>query len=203
MQSENPSKLLVVEGYDDQHVVGHLVEKHNTNLNFKIKNVDGYPNLLKSISPEIKAPGRERLGFLLDADQNSSAHWARVKKELKQAGVTPPDKLDQNGCIFVGDLTIGVWIMPDNRSVGELENFFLKMIPAQDPVWPLASQYIDAIPSTHRKFQNEKTDKAKLYAWLSSRKKPGKMGAAIGAGDLNLSNQLSMNFLKWLNNLFG
>ena len=92
--------------------------------------------------------------------------------------------------------------MPDNLSTGELENFIIKMVPDLDPIWPLAKQFIDAIPENERKFRNDKVDKAKLHAWLSSRKAPGKMGAAIGAGDLELSNQLTKRFFDWLEKLF-
>ena len=37
---------------------------------------------------------------------------------------------------------------------------------------------------------------------LQQEKKPGRMGAAINAGDLTLENELSQSFLKWLSDLF-
>ena len=202
MYPDNPSRLLVVEGQDDRHVVTQLRKHQAAGLSFEIRDVKGYQNLLQAISPEVKAPGRERLGFLLDADSDLNDHWTKIKSELKRAGVSPPSRLGRNGCIFGSTLTIGVWIMPDNQSSGELENFIIGMLPDQDPVWPLACEYIDAIPQHIRKYKNEKTDKAKLHAWLSTRKKPGRMGAAIGAGDLDLSKELNLKFLEWLTNLF-
>lgn len=202
MDDENPSRLLVVEGYDDKHVVSHLLKKSNSLLNFNIRSVDGYDNLLQAISPMVKASGRERLGFVLDADDDLDGHWISVREKLRQAELIPPDQLDGNGCIFSSGMTVGVWIMPDNLSTGELENFIIEMVPDLDPTWPLAKQFIDAIPENDRKFRNDKVDKAKLHAWLSSRKAPGKMGAAIGAGDLELSNQLTKRFFGWLEKLF-
>lgn len=202
MDEENPSRLLIVEGYDDKHVVMHFLKRSKSSLNFPIKPVGGYSKLLQCISAEIKAPGRKRLGFLLDADDQLDDHWKGVRARLKQAGVMPPDKLSQNGCIFGDELTVGVWIMPNNMSNGELENFVIEMVPEDDPIWPMSEQYIDSIPKDKRKFAIAKTDKTILNVWLSTRKEPGRMGAAIGAGDLDVSNRLSASFLHWLENLF-
>ncbi|MCY4264304.1 MAG: hypothetical protein OXE78_05565, partial [Gammaproteobacteria bacterium] len=138
----------------------------------------------------------------LDSDEQPNAHWEDVKDQLSQAGVRPPAELNPNGCIFHNDPTIGVWIMPNNKSVGELENFVLEMVPEDDSIWPVSVEYINNIPEKERKFRAEKTDKAKLHAWLSTRKEPGRMGAAIGAEDLGVSNQLSTSFLNWLEKLF-
>ena len=93
--------------------------------------------------------------------------------------------------------------MPDNSSSGELEDFVIEMLKDDDPVWPLAQSYIDNIPENDRKFKSTKSDKAKLYAWLATRKKPSRMGAAIGARDLNTQTQLNSSFVAWLSKLFG
>ena len=92
--------------------------------------------------------------------------------------------------------------MPDNKSSGEIENFAAKMVPKNDPVWPLSKEYIANIPKNARKFALGKTTKAELFAWLAARKEPGRMGAAVGAGDLTLDNEPSKKFLEWLSELF-
>ena len=93
--------------------------------------------------------------------------------------------------------------MPDNKSQGELEDFVLGMIPYSDTIWPLSESYVADIPESDRKFRTVKTDKAKLYAWLAARREPGRMGAAVGAGDLEVTSPLCQNFLIWLTRLFG
>ncbi|MCY4000928.1 MAG: hypothetical protein OXF84_09015 [Bacteroidetes bacterium] len=40
--------------------------------------------------------------------------------------------------------------MPDNESPGEIKNFISQLIPNNDPMWPLAEQYIDNIPTDTR-----------------------------------------------------
>ena len=93
--------------------------------------------------------------------------------------------------------------MPDNGSSGELEDFIMRMIPADDPVWPRAKCYIDGIPEAERKFKLQKTQRARIHAWLAARKEPRKMGAAIGAGDLDTGAPIATDLIAWLRRLFG
>ena len=98
---------------------------------------------------------------------------------------------------------IGIWLMPDNKSQGELEDFVLHMMPGGDNIWPLSHKYINDIPIPARAFVPAKTDKATLYAWLATRKDPEHMGAAVGAHELEVNGQLCQEFLTWLAKLFG
>ena len=93
-------------------------------------------------------------------------------------------------------------MLPDNRTPGEIEDFVVTMIPQGDPVWPRAVQYIDGIPTRDRSFNLNKATKAKLHAWLATRRQPGRMGTAIGAGDLLASGPLATTFVGWLKALF-
>ena len=74
---------------------------------------------------------------------------------------------------------VGIWLMPNNKVPGELEEFVASMIPDGDPVWPLAKDYVDRIPTKHRKFSDRKILRAKVHSWLATRTEPRKMGAAI------------------------
>ena len=92
--------------------------------------------------------------------------------------------------------------MPDNESSGESEDFVKHLIPIKDPVWPLAQDYIDKIPSEHRKFKNKKIVQAQIHAWLAAHANPRKMGTAIEAGDLDAQAPLAKSFADWLRQLF-
>ena len=94
-------------------------------------------------------------------------------------------------------------MMPDNVSSGELEDFIMRMIPADDPVWPRAQRYIDGIPEAERKFKPQKAQRAKIHAWLAARREPRKMGTAIVAGDLDTGAAIAKDFTAWLRRLFG
>ena len=92
--------------------------------------------------------------------------------------------------------------MPDNIKGGELEDFIEKMMPENDPVWPMAGSYVDNIPEENRKFKPKKILKAQIHAWLATRSKPRKMGEAIRTNDLNSKTPLATKFVGWLNKLF-
>ena len=98
---------------------------------------------------------------------------------------------------------IGIWVMPNNASNGELEDFLVTMLPDSDPVWPRAVAYIDGIPERDRKFKEGKALRAQLHAWLATRKEPRPSGRAILAGDLRVDGILAGKFVDWLRRLFG
>jgi len=77
------------------------------------------------------------------------------------------------------------------------------MIPTNDPVWPRSEAYIDGIPAADRKFATGKTLRAKVHSWLATRAEPRMMGAAIGAGDLNVRTLDAVGIVDWLRQLFG
>ena len=203
--------LLLVEGLDDKHVIRHLAERWNEDLEFAIKDYEGIENILPNIRDHIDEPGRPAIGIVVDADTNPSNTWRRIWDRIRDAGrtISPiPPTSDSNGTIIpenpiTDSPRIGVWIMPDNSNPGELEDFVEMMIPVGDPVWPLSQQYIAGIPSTARKFADGKTTRAQIHAWLATREDPRQMGLAITARDLETNGPLCQRFVAWLNRLFG
>ena len=196
-------RVLLVEGQDDKYVVQHLCERHQSTRSFSIDDKGNIDQVLKSIANEIKAPGRQAVGILADANSNVARRWNDIQNRLREAGINPPQSLDSGGIIIEGKPRIGIWLMPDNTSTGELEDFVVKMIPDNDPVWPLSQRYIDDIPLRDRKFIKKKKSRAQLYAWLATRKNLHRMGLAIRARDLKVNGTLSQKFVAWLNALFG
>ena len=171
-------------------------------MRFDIVAKGGIDNVLSSIRPEIKAPGRVAVGILVDANNSLNDRWRAVSDRLKCVGIPAPAALPPDGAIIDKALRVGVWAMPDNRSPGALEDFVQKMIPDDDPVWPLAKKFIRGIPEGERKFTSGKTSSAELGAWLATRKTPGPMGTAIRIGDLKTDGRLCVDFLEWLEKLF-
>ena len=159
-----------------------------------------------SIRQEVEAPSRRAVGILVDADDDLGNCWSDVVEGFSRTDVDLPSSPISGGTIIPArdhQPRIGIWLMPDNKSQGELEDFLFRMMPDGDTVWPLSRGYIESIPELDRKFTLEKTDKAELYAWLATRKEPGRMGAAVGAHDLEIDGDLCQKFLTWLTKLFG
>ena len=166
-------------------------------------------SLLDSIVLEARTPGRTVLGIVLDANDNPDARWQALTDRLNRLRQEDhfdlpelPDKPEPSGTIIEGRLRIGIWLMPDNRSTGELEDFVGSMIPSGDPVWPLSEAYIEGIPPADRKFAPGKIQRAKVHAWLATREEPRRMGLAIKARDLVTDAANTAAFVDWLRTLF-
>ena len=201
--------ILVVEGLNDRHVIRHLCERAEPDLTFGIHDYQGIDNVINRVRAYANSPDRPAVGFVLDADDGPNQTWRRVSGRLMSAvpAIPLPTGPNSDGVIIPEDASagiprIGIWIMPDNVSSGELENFVEQMIPSNDPVWPLSQRYIDDIPVDERKFAANKTLRAQIHAWLATREDPRQMGLAIRAHDLAVNNPLSQAFLRWLTRLF-
>ncbi len=215
-------RVLLVEGEDDKHVVLQLCDHHESfsvdwpsktavlsspsASSFSVEEKGGICGLLSAIEPAIKVSGRQAVGILADANDDVDKRWNAITCRLPKVGTRLPASPNPAGTIIDGtDGTprVGIWLMPNNESCGELEDFVVQMIRGADRVWPLSQGYIKKIPQADRKFSEKKEKKAQLYAWLAARKDPGRMGSAIGAGDLEIGGKLSKKFVDWLRQLFG
>lgn len=204
---ESDRYVLLVEGNDDEHVVHHIADRLDATLNFRILRKGGIVPLLAAIERDLRVPEREAVGILVDANDDTGARWQAVTDRIRRAGldIEPPASPDPEGTIIPDGPRrprVGIWLMPDNQSPGELEDFVAAMIPNGDPVWPRARDYIDGIPEADRRFAEGKTERAKVHAWLAARGDPRRMGAAIGAGDLATGVPPCQAFADWLRRLF-
>ena len=206
-EQDPPSRMLLVEGNDDLHVVTHICIRASI-PNFEIETKGSIGELLDSIPYEIEVGERTVLGIMLDADGNPAGRRQAVADRLGKAGIELPSFPQPEGVVIDSDPStglprVGVWMMPDNQSLGELEDFLAAMIPADDPVWPISQEYIDGIPPEHRKFQEGKRLRAQVHAWLAAQEEPRPPGLAIQTQDLDIDGPLCVRFTEWLRALFG
>jgi len=200
---DDNDQVLLVEGQDDKHVVRHLCLRNQPIPEFCISDKGGVDDLLKVIGAELRVPGRRAVGILVDADDDLNARWTAVADKLRQENIEVPFiSPEPAGFIVDSSPRVGVWLMPDNRSPGELENFVLDMIPEDDRIWPRSREYIESIPFEDRKFIETKKPRATLFSWLATREDPRLMGSAIGTGDLRIDGPLTRTFVEWLRRLF-
>ena len=197
--------MLLVEGQDDKHVVRHIRERNPPMPVFDIKDKSSLQELLHSISSEVKFPGRRAVGIMVDANDDPKRRWQSVAYRVRNIGAVLPDSPCPNGTIArripnFPRLRLGIWLMPDNVSSGELEHFIAGMIPRKDPVWPLARQYINQI--ARPVFKPQKKRRAEVHAWLATREEPRRMGLAIKARDLEVETDVCHRFVAWLRLLF-
>ena len=201
--------VLLVEGSDDKHVIIQLSKRKELPYNFCIIETGSKEKLLDAIEVEADVDKRKVMGIVLDANDNLDARWQAVADRLNRLRLEDhfhlpnlPELPKSGGTIINGTIRIGIWLMPDNKSSGELEDFVAEMIPCADPVWSLAEQYIEGIPCEYRKFKRKKSQRAKVHAWLATRERPRPMGLAIRAEDLEVSVASATTFADWLRELF-
>ena len=146
---------------------------------------------------------------MLDGDETPEEHWRQVIERIAAAypDMQLPVAPEPSGTIIpedsdMGSPSIGIWVMPDNQSAGELEDFVVQMIPDGDLVWPRSVAYIVDIPPPARRFEDNKITKSQVHAWLAARRFPGLMGIAVRDGDLTVNGPLCQRFLAWLARLF-
>ena len=192
--------VLFVEGQDDEHVLLQICESAGLAGKFEIRNKDGYSNVVKALTVELKNEHRRAVGFVLDADMRAMDRWAEIRKALVDRAV--PERPDPQGTIVTGNPRLGLWLMPDNGSNGELEDFVAGMVRENDAGWPYAKAYLDRLPQTEREHVEKKRMKATLHVWLANKKRPGRMGAAIGAGHLDVKAAPAVRLVSWLRRLF-
>lgn len=206
-----PSHVLLAEGRDETHVVRHLLLRKAQKPNFCMLDKQGIENLLDDIALEVTLSDRKTVSIVVDADDNPDARWCSVVDRLQAAFLAEkmelPEKPKPRGVIIDSRPAariprIGIWMMPDNRSEGQLEDFIAAMIPDDDPVWPQSVAYIKGIRKEDRKFKPNKKLRAKVNAWLATREAPRPMGLAIKAQDLNVDGDNCRAFLAWLRRLF-
>ena len=184
-------------------MVRHICQLDPSIPPFSISPKGGWEQLRDSITTEIKVPGRQVVGILADANDHLTGRWDSIRAELDRAGVKVGNSLVSLGLIVNHVPKVGVWLMPDNQSAGELEDFVIRMIPYGDNVWPLAQSYINGIQSGDRRFSPGKQQRARLYAWLATREEPRQMGSAIRTHDLEVDGPLCQQFVGWLKRLLG
>ena len=195
-------RLLLVEGRDDEHVVYALRDAHGIPKTFDVARKGGYTELLESIPVELKASDRERLAVILDADEKLQQRWEQLSYRLRQAGCAAvPRRPQPEGTILTVSpgLRFGVWLMPDNRLPGMLEDFLAFLVPEGDDLLPRVDRFLDGIPENLRRFPAPHRCKARIHSWLAIQEEPGRpLGQAITNRYLDAQQSVIEPFLKWI-----
>lgn len=219
------NRILFVEGTDDQHTIWAICEHFKVKETFIVEIPDGagkinpklrttekggIDNVLKATQGFLAAQNVERLGIVIDADDNLSNQWKKVSNILEKLGYgNIPPHPNPNGTIIEQEnrLKFGVWIMPDNEiEKGFLETFLTYLVPDSEgnETWQQAQKCVAELkekPFVKKKANH--THKAEIHTFLAWQEEPGKpFGTAITAKYLQADNPQCQSFVDWLNRLF-
>ena len=202
-------KVMLVEGDDDEHVVKHICGNHDIRDLDEIKEHGGVEGLLESIPVRLKSASDEGdvVGIVVDADQDAAARWRQLSEMFANVGYSdvPNQPVPDGTILSPPDGTIlprvGVWIMPDNRTDGILEDFLRFLVPQSNALYEHAVSSVDSVPE--RRFSENDRIKAVIHTWLAWQEEPGRpYGTAITAGFLDPQSCHAIAFASWIRRLF-
>jgi hypothetical protein len=214
MRLPNPNKLLV-EGDDDKRVIPQLIEANGVRWGerrdewiVEIEAVGGIDELLRpgSIRTELGQRNLQRLGILLDADDDPRDCWERVRKECLEAFPGFPESPQPEGTIVqdAEGKKLGIWLMPDNQSRGMLETFLAYLVPNElGELWAYAQEVLVEARNRGARYRDKHRDKATIYTWLAWQKTPGcQLHQAVLQRILDPRSPLAQPFVAWFRRLY-
>ena len=205
MRSNKFSKLLLVEGNDDKHVIYALCNHFNVNHNFDVIDCKGIENLMLQIPVRFKQSGIDTIGIIVDADLDLSSRWQQIHGILKNIFPELPNKLPKEGLIFKNEnFSVGVWLMPNNVIPGMLEDFIKFLIPNDDEQFPEIKNFLDQLEKNGiNGYKKIHRSKAEIHSWLAVQSDPGTpLGLGITKRYLTIEEDECKNLVQWLIQLF-
>ena len=208
-----PKKLLV-EGDTDKRVIPYLMEANGIewgpqgNPVVFIETYGNMEELLKRrvIENELKASGLRSLGVLVDADGGAKDRWDQIRNRYRDQFDDLPGEIPEGGFNVIHPLgpRFGVWIMPDNRFSGMLENFLVRLIPDDSRhLYELAERCVAEAKGIGAPFKEVHTTKAGIHTWLAWQDEPGKqLHQAVHHRVLDPSKPESRPFVHWFRQVF-
>lgn len=216
-------RLLLVEGESDKSFFQEVCRSLGLQASVRVappREVQGahnskegvfkhLPVLLKQLSDG----SLERLAVVVDADfeQDSGLGCRRTRERvegiLREVGFSPAKRApQQRGLVFThsdGFADLGLWIMPDNRQDGCLENFVQTCVGQDEqPLLRRAQDVVGALPSP-RRFKDVQVGKAELATWMAWQQQPGRrLYHALQAGLIDVENQPFVGLIEWLRHIY-
>lgn len=208
MNDRNSDNILLVEGSDDCNIIKKFCEDNSINKNsFGFCKCGADNKVLKKIDALTRTSGPENkvkiIGVILDADADIEARYKDIKANLEKYKL-PADFPEKGLIVKQKDLPkLGIWIMPNNKDNGALEEFYLTITPNID------TDFIDGcIQEAQQKnltsFKKQHRNKAIMHTHFAWQDIPGApLHSAINKIALNNNHQIAKKFKTWLETLFG
>lgn len=199
---------LIVEGRDDLHAIVALVQRHLDQDAVRhpyLHDAGGWTRARDDLDSDLRLDTKDVIGIAIDADTSPGARWSSLRQVLTRHGYDAPDELPPDGLILDARPPlprVGVWVFPDNRSPGALEDFLWPQLAGPPG---LADHAITACDSAERLGAQLPTNrtKAHLHTWLAWRPEPGQpYGLATKEGAFTAETEAAKSFPGWYARLF-
>ena len=214
-------KILLVEGEADKGFFEEICKKLSLDASVLVappidlggthNTKGGVSNHLKILLPQLDDGQISHIAVVVDADydQNGGGYqrtMANLTKIVEPFGFVVENKSETvSGICFKntnGLSDLGLWIMPDNRKEGMLEDWIKSCVSeSEQELFQQAVQAVDQISTP--KFKPHSYSKAEVATWLAWQKKPGQgLYATIENKLLNDEYSLFKNLEEWMVKIF-
>ncbi|OHD05460.1 MAG: hypothetical protein A2086_11360 [Spirochaetes bacterium GWD1_27_9] len=206
MGKENYNKKLLVEGNDDKHVIFALCEKFSITENFDVIDCKSKESVIEKMPIYLKTSDIEIIGLIIDADCDIFDSYKSICSKLSNIGYKLPNILPKEGLILSepDKVKIAIWIMPNNKINGMLEDFIAFLIPQDDKLPPLIDDFLNTIEEKKlNKYKPIHRAKTFIHSYLAVQEDPGTpMGLAITKRYLTTDEKNCLNLINWLKKTF-
>ncbi len=199
------NNLLAVEGKDECNFFKALL-KYLDIKHVQLVDIGGKDQFADKFDALYIGEGFKRikqLGFVRDAEEKpAQSAFQSICGILKKKELPTPDKPNQ--VTEKQGFKIGVYIMPDNKVAGMLENLCLQTIK-DEPINGCIQNYIECFQADQKEEEKKKYNdpKARVQAYLASCS-PIKNSLGLGAlkGYWNFEHQCFQDIKQFLKQLF-
>ena len=161
------SKVLLVEGQDEENLFSELLVDLNLANDIQIISVGGkekFPIRLKGLKVRSGYELITSIGIVRDADENPTGAFQSVCSALKNVGLPKPIAPSQP---TIDNPKVTVMIIPDAETKGMIENVCLESVK-DDPAIACVDQYFQCLQRQLKKLPKNPA-KARVHAFLASR----------------------------------
>jgi hypothetical protein len=183
-------RVLIGEGRDEVNFFEALVDELKL-TDIQVEEYGGKPNLAAYLQSFRLRPGHQAvasLGITRDSDANPASVFQSACTLLAQNGLPVPGAAGQG---IAGTPRIGVFLLPDNRRPGMLEDLCLDAVQA-DGAMPCVTDFFLCVGQSAQRQPNNPA-KARVHAWLASQVDP----------DLRLGEAARKGYWPWTSSAFG
>jgi len=204
---------LFVEGQSDAAVVNKLVLRRlgldlaqNRIVSTGDRDEGGFEWVRGQLEAALVTKKLVRFGAVVDRDAVSGKpdRWLSMRSLLSShdVDIDAPPATGMLATTAWG-ARIGLWVMPDNVSAGDLETFLESLVPTESRDWAWAGEATTRAKTEGAEFRDVHARKARLNTWLAWRDPPGNpYGTAIEATQLRDSSPVVDTFVDWFKRLF-
>lgn len=175
-------RLLLVEGRDESHLLGKLIEAcfSDNKTQMQVMDIGGKTTLgrnLKAVHTiALSRPSLRSIGIVRDADTDAADSFKSVCDSVRQAGYTPPLAHAE---FSDASPSIGIFIVPDGSEPGAIETVCRRSVQDEDAA-KCVEAYMECL-EVHDALKSNVPDKTFAHAYLAATLDPV---ARVGEGAL-------------------